>query len=178
MAKKKEFKLDMFELLAALDRRDFKFYSNLTDEQKKAFAGIVAMRWMSNAPYGDIEDNEFHILMVNGAANQHFWNSEITNHPELQYLMLACCGTGSTTKPKRAPSWSKTKHEWIKGPAKKNKNKAIKVLSEYCPTANDEELLMFFEMNDMEEIIQIAKMLGYQDKQIKELKKELKGLGK
>ena len=54
----------------------------------------------------------------------------------------------------------------------------MKILSEYYPTANEEELQMFFDMNDMEEIIQIAKMLGQQDDQIKELKKEVKGLGK
>jgi len=167
MTKKKEFKLDMFELLSALDRRDFKFYSNLTDEQKKAFAGIVAMRWMSVIPDRNQELCEFYIQMVNGAANKHFWNSEMQKHPELQYLVLAVSGIGT-----------KQRHEWIKGPAKKNKNKTLKLLSEYYPTANDEELLMFYDMNDMDEIIQIAKMLGHQDSQIKELKKELKGLGK
>lgn len=179
MALKKEFKLDMFELLTALDKRDFKFYSTLTDEQKKSFAGIVAMRWMSSAPYSDVMDEIFHILVVNDSANQHFWNSEITKHPELQYLMLACCGTGSTKIPSRAPHWAKSKHAWIKGPAtKKRKNKSMQILSDFYPTANTEELQMFFNMNDADDIIGIAKMMGRQDEQIKELKKELKGLGK
>jgi len=35
--KDKKYKLDLFRLLEALDRRDFKFYSKLTDEEKKGF---------------------------------------------------------------------------------------------------------------------------------------------
>lgn len=168
MAPKKEFKLDMFELLAALDRRDFKFYSNLTDDQKKAFAGIVAMRWMSVVSDKNQELCEYHIQMTNEAANRHFWNSEMQKHPGLQYLSLAVAGLGQ-----------KQRHQWIKGPGKKKiKNKSMQVLSDFYPTANVEELQMFFDMNDADEIIGIAKMMGQQDEQIKELKKELKGLGK
>jgi len=167
MAKERKFKLDVFKLLAALDKRDFKFYSQLSDEEKKGFTGIVAMRWLSTVSDKNRDMCEYHIQMVNDGANKHFWNSEMIKHPELQYLVLAVSGIGT-----------KQRHEWIKGPAKKNKNKTLKLLSEYYPTANDEELLMFYDMNDMDEIIQIAKMLGHQDSQIKELKKELKGLGK
>ncbi len=167
MTKKKEFKLDMFELLSAIDRRDFKFYSKLTNEQKKAFAGIVAMRWMSVTTDRNKNMCEYHIQMVNEAANKHFWNSEMQKHSELQYLVLAVSGIGT-----------KQRHEWIKGPAKKSKNKTMKVLNEFYPIANEEELQMFFDMNTIDEIIEITKMLGYQDDQIKEIKKELKGLGK
>jgi len=167
MAPKKEFKLDVFELLSALDRRDFKFYESLSNEQKKAFAGIVAMRWMSVVSDKNQDLCEYHIQMINEAANRHFWNSEMQKHPGLQYLLLAVSGIGQ-----------KQRHQWIKGPTKKNKNKTMKLLSEYYPTANVEELQMFFDMNDVDDIINIAKMLGRQDEQIKELKKELKGLGK
>ena len=167
MVAKKEYKLDMFDLLAALDRRDLKFYSTLTDEQKKAFAGIVAMRWMSVVSDRDQDLCEYHIGMVNEAANKHFWNSEMQKHPELQYLSLAVSGIGS-----------KQRHQWIKGPAKKSKNKTMKLLTEFYPTANEEELQIFFDMNSLESILEVAKMLGYQDKQIKELKKELKGIKK
>ncbi len=167
MAAKKEYKLDMFELLSALDRRDLKFYSNLTDEQKKAFAGIVAMRWMSVVSDRDQDLCEYYIGMVNDAANKHFWNSEMQKHPELQYLSLAVAGIGNTQR-----------HQWIKGPAKKNKNKTMQLLSEFYPTANEEELQMVFELNELEDILEIARMLGYPEKQIKELKKELKGIKK
>jgi len=166
MAEKK-FKIDMFkELLPALDRRDFKFYANLTDEQKKSFAGIVAMRYLSVVSDKNLKLCEYHINMVNEAANRHFWNSEMQKHKELQYLTLAVSGIGE-----------KQHHQWIKGPVtRKKKNKIMQLLSEFYPTANDAELQMFFDMNKEEDIIGIAKRLGYQDEQIRDLKKELKKL--
>lgn len=173
MIKVKKYKLDLFRLLKALDCRDFKFYSTLSEEEKKGFAGIVAMRWMSSAPYSNQDDCEYHISAVNLIANNHFWNPEIKNHTELQYLLLACCGTGSDKRPQRAPKWSKTKHEWIKGPSKKKDNKIIQMLKEYYPTANREELEMFFQINDIDDFINIAEILGYQDDQIKEIKTEI-----
>lgn len=162
--KDKKYKLDIFKLLKAVDRRDFKFYSNLTDEEKKGFAGIVAMRWLSVSSDADKELCQYYIGAAN-EANQHFWNADIIKHPELQYLTLSIVGMNK-----------KTKHQWIKGPAKKKQNKIIQMLKEYYPTANSEELKMFFEINDSDDFIEIAKMLGYQDDQIKEIKKEIKRL--
>lgn len=168
MAKERKFKLDMFKLLAAIDKRDYTFYSNLTDEEKKGFAGIVAMRWLSSVSDKNLDMCKYHIEMVNNGANKHFWNSEITNHPELQYLTLASCGVGKTQR-----------HEWIKGPiSAKKKNAVFNMLREYCPTANEEEINMLFDMNDIDGLVEIAKILGYQDDQIKELKKEIKGMKK
>lgn len=164
MAKDKKYKLDLFRLLDAMDRRDFKFYSKLTDEEKKGFAGIVAMRWLSVTSDANKELCEYYIGAIN-EANKHFWNADVAKHPELQYLTIAVAGIGK-----------KIRHQWVKGPAKKKENKIIQMLKEYYPTANNEELEMFFEMNDIDDFIEIAKTLGYQDDQIKEIKKEAKRL--
>ena len=50
------------------------------------------------------------------------------------------------------------------------------MLKEYYPTANIEELEMFFEINEIDDFIEIAEILGYQDDQIKQIKKEAKRL--
>ncbi len=162
--KDKKYKLDLFRLLDALDRRDFKFYLELTEEEKKGFAGIVAMRWLSVTSDVNKELCEYYIGAAN-EANKHFWNADIAKHPELQYLTIAVAGIGK-----------KIRHQWIKGPSKKTENKVIQMLKEYYPTANSEELEMFFEINEIDNFIEIAKMLGYQDDQIKEIKKEIKRL--
>ncbi len=167
MAKERKFKLDVFKLLAALDKRDFKFYSQLSDEEKKGFTGIVAMRWLSSVSDKNRDMCEYHIQMVNDGANKHFWNSEMIKHPELQYLSLAVCGIGA-----------KQHHQWIKGPARKKKNKVLSMLAEFCPAANIEELEMLFDINDLDGLVEIAKMMGYQDDQIKDLKKEIKVMKK
>ena len=165
--KVKEYKIDVFKLLAALNQRDFKFYSQLSDEEKKGFAGIVAMRWLSNVSDKNRDMCEYHIQMVNDGANKHFWNSEMQKHPKLQYLSLAVCGIGT-----------KQRHEWIKGPAQKKQNKILTMLREFCPTASSDELEMLFDMNEFDGLIEIAIMLGYQDDQIKVLKKEIKEMKK
>lgn len=159
---KKKYGLDVFRLLEALDKRDFNFYKNLSDDEKKSFAGIVAMRWMSSVT-GPKSFQEYHIIAVNEVANKHFWNSALANHPELQYLLLARAGTGQ-----------KMRHEWIKGPSNKSNTKVYEFLKRVYPTANDDEYKLFLEMNTANDLVDLAKMMGMQDDEIKDLKKELK----
>ena len=159
-------KLDLTKLLEALDRRDFSFYSKLTDEEKKGFTGIVALRYMSSVPDNGSDLSEYFIGTAN-EANLHFWNSEMTKHPELQYMLLAMCGLGTK-------QW----HPWIKGPAKKKKSKILTILKKYYPTANDEELEFFLSINSKDELLEIAQMLGYQDDEMKDIKKQIKEIKK
>lgn len=169
MAAEKTYKLDLFnDLLPALDTRDFKFYSRLSDEEKKGFASIVALRVISGYTDKDIDMCEYFIGMAN-EANKHLWNPSIAkNHPELQYLSLALIGVGK-----------KVRHEWIRGFTKKKKdNKALDILKKYDPLASDEELVMLFDINTEEELIEIAKMVGIQDHELKEVKKVVKRLKK
>ncbi len=122
MAAEKKYKLDLFkELLPALDKRDFKFYSQLSNEEKKGFAGIVALRAISG--YSDANKNmcEYFIGMAN-ETNKHFWNPSIAkNHTELQLLV---------------------------------------------------------DINTEDELIEIVKMIGTQDDELKEFKKVVKKLKK
>ena len=73
--------------LAAMDYRDKNFYTNLNDEQRKAISLWVLMRWMSSSR-GDAEQ---HLTLVNDVVNVDF--SVISKHPELQWKLLALCGT-------------------------------------------------------------------------------------
>ena len=113
MATERKFKLDVFKLLEAIDQRNFDFYVNLSNEEKKGFAGIVAMRWMST-----VSDKNRDVCEV------------------------------------------------------------LSMYSEYCPTASIEELEMLFGMNDIDELIEMATLMGYQPDQIKDIKKSIKEMKK
>lgn len=168
MAAKKKYKLDLFgKLLPALDKRDFKLYKNLSEEEKKGFADIVALRAMSGTKGMDRDMCEYLIKAANG-ANKHLWNPALSNHPELKYLTLAAIGIGY-----------RVKHEFIKAPLGKKRNmKVFQVLRNFYPTASMDELQLFLDMNDIDALIEIAEMLGMQKEEIKEYKKEVKKVKK
>ena len=91
-------KLDMFkEVLPNLDCHKTEYYSTLSDDQKKGFAGVVAMRFMSSAS-GDFAD--WYLVATNQRANVHF--HEMHKHPELQWKLLASNGHGR-----------RVSHSWI-----------------------------------------------------------------
>lgn len=164
MVADKTYKLELFkQVLPAIDKRKFDFYSGLNDDQKTGFSPIVALRAMSVCSENDREMGEYVIFAAN-EANKHFWNSQIAKKHDLQYLILASMGIGAIIK-----------HKWIKGPSSvKKRNKVLDVLSKYYPLANTEELLMFVDINDLDSLIEIGKMLGLQVDAMKEYTTEIK----
>lgn len=132
------FKLDIFEVMAAIDRRDMGFYSRLSDDQKKGFAPIVALRWASSIE-NDPRMAERYIWLIN-EANVNFW--EIHQHPELQYKIMCSAGAGV-----------RLRHGWI--PQAKSahvrKGKLFDFLSEAYPDANGPELDLLANKFSLEE---------------------------
>jgi len=152
-AKKKTAKVPLREMLNALDKNDFDFYSRLDKEQKKAFSPWLAMRYASSAS-GD--DAYHYLLMVNDLVNVDF--SSLKKHPELQWKLLATCGIGHTSY-----------HKYIQPGKKKVKPKLHKFLVELYPTLNEKERDLLLALNDKDDLTQLAKDNGLSDKEIKEL---------
>lgn len=161
--KPKKFKLDVFRLLEALDRRDFNYYKNLTEEEKKGFAGVVAMRWMTAVKNNTKESQMYHIISINDNVNKNLWSPKLADHPELTYLTLAMCGVGR-----------KQMHEWVKGPSKRNTGKVFDFIRTLYPMASNEELELFLKMNDVEDFVELATDMGWEKPEITKLKNELK----
>jgi len=165
MAKKqKTYKVDLFKkLLPAFDTRDFNIYSKLSEEERKGFADIVALRASSSAKTNDVKTLEYLVEAAN-SVNKHLWNSALKDHKELKCMLFASAGWGS-----------KIDHEFIhiKSGKKKNK-KVLEVLRRYYPTASTNELQMFIDINDVDDIIEIGLLLGLQKEPMKEYKKEVK----
>lgn len=77
-----KYKLDLNTVLSRIDTKDRKWFASLSAEERKSFAGIVMLRYMSSGAgaYGD------YCLLASNEANKHF--HEMWEHPELQYLLL------------------------------------------------------------------------------------------
>lgn len=161
-----DYKLDMFKrLLPGLDRRDLRLWSKLSADERKGFADIVALRYMSAVDTRDRDMVEYHVQLANEFANKHLWNSEIRKHPEFQMMLLAMVGVGAPQK-----------HEWIPKPKVKKKNKILEMISEIYPTWKMDELELFFSLNSEEELMDLFESVGMQPDDLKKVKADIKKL--
>ena len=94
--------LDLFEVLAALDKKDYGFYDKLSDEQQKKFVPYMMLLWMS-AIKGSEGLSRYYIMSTAEYANKYFFNERVQNHPKLQWLMLCAA----------SPGLGKQFHQWI-----------------------------------------------------------------
>lgn len=151
--KKSTLTLDME--LPAMDLRNMSFYHDLSDEHKKEIGLWILMRFMSSSQGA----TEHHLMMVNDLVNHNF--SNLAKHPELQWKLLALCGTGR-----------KQYHPWIAPPKGIKKNKLEAAILEFFPLMRDEDLELLMQINDTEAFTQFFKENGLDDKSIKELLKD------
>ena len=94
--------LDLFETLAALDKKDYSYYDRLSEEQKKKFVPYMMTHWMSTVKSSsDIQG--FYVMSTDGAANKHLFNEYVQRHPKLQWLMFCAASLGA----------GKQFHQWI-----------------------------------------------------------------
>ena len=133
---------DMFEALAALDKKDYGYYDRLTEEQRKKFVPFMMIMWFSSVK-GRTDFQQYYVLSVNEFANKHLFNENVQKHPKLQWLMLCTSGIGS-----------KQFHQWIpqiKQNVGKLKEKAsVKDIKEYYkkiyPKTDDDTLSEFSKL--------------------------------
>ena len=153
MAAKKKVSIPIKDQMSAIDRNDFDFYTRLDDEHKKAFSPWITMRCASSAQ--GVAAYHY-LLMVNDIVNVDF--SLLKKHPELQWKLLAVCGQGSSTY-----------HPWIAPVKKRKKHKMETFLSKQYPTLSKEELELLVNINSEEELKNLARNTGLDEKEIKEL---------
>jgi hypothetical protein len=149
----KSYKLDMQSVLRAIDRRDTEFYSNLTEDERKAFSSWMTMRWCS-ATSGYAAE---YIMLTNELVNKDFMI--MNKHPELQWQLFARVGLNKPVK-----------HVWFKPPnAKKTRNAVQEWVAGVYPHLKADELELFMQINSTEQLQQLARDHGLSDKEIKEI---------
>ena len=94
--------IDLFEVLAAIDRKDYDYYDNLSPEQQKKIIPFMLIKWMS-AVKANEGIQRYYTMSVNEYANKHLFNEHVQQHPKLQWLML--CAS--------SPGLGKQFHQWI-----------------------------------------------------------------
>jgi hypothetical protein len=97
---------DLFEALAAIDKKDYGYFDRLTVEQQKKFVPFMLIQWAS-AIKGNRELQEYYLRSIDYHANKHMLDYMIASnehkHPKLQWLMLCAA----------SPGLGKQFHQWI-----------------------------------------------------------------
>lgn len=93
---------DLFEALAALDKKDYAYFDRLTVDQQRKFVPYMMLHWMS-AIKGSSDIQGYYLRSVDYHANTYMFNELVSKHPKLQWLML--CAS--------SPDMGKQFHQWI-----------------------------------------------------------------
>lgn len=134
--------LDLFEVLAALDKKDYNYYDNLTEEQKKKFVPYMMVLWMSCIK-GNSTLQGYYVMNTDYTANKYLFNENVQKHPKLQWLMLCAA----------SPGLGKQFHQWIphikEKVSKLKETPSVKDIKEYYskiyPRTDDGALKEFAE---------------------------------
>lgn len=91
---------DLFQALEALDRKNYEYYSSLSEEQQRKFVPYMMLHWAS-AVKGNL--GQYYVMSTDIHANKYMFNERVQQHPELQWLMLCAV----------SPGRGKQFHQWI-----------------------------------------------------------------
>tara|TARA_R110002074_G_scaffold91830_1_gene200649 strand:+ start:3563 stop:4027 length:465 start_codon:yes stop_codon:yes gene_type:complete len=145
--------LQIKDIMAAVDRKDYNYYTNLTDEQRKSLNLWMTQRYASSVQ-GKMAGH--YLVMVNEFMNTHW--SDVSKHPELQWKLMCLAGTGKVQF-----------HPFVKVPkAKRKKDKVEEIVRELFPLLKHDEIRLFLKMNSKEEIKVLAMESGVDDKTLDE----------
>lgn len=155
-AKPKTYKLDVFEVLNAIDRRDMTFFDRLSEEERKGFSPYVVLRWLSsvNGPMA-----EHYLVLANELVNIDF--QALKDYPDLIYRLMAACGAGR--KQNRTGCWVKPPQRG-KSPARLQA-----FLETQHPLASTQEIDMLLNLHTLETFEDLVYQTGCSDQEAAEL---------
>lgn len=135
------------------DRKNRKFFDDLTEEERKKFSPFLMIRWGS-AVDGSQELQEFYVIATNERLNKHFFDINTTRHKKLQWLMATSVSPGLGTH----------RHTWI-APKKRDRSDSAKKkqLKELFPHRRDDEIELLNEIVTQQEINDYIKKHGNSD---------------
>lgn len=147
--------LDIKRELAAVDQRNYDFYDNLSDQEKKEFSPYVLMRYTSNVE-GDRDLQEWFLERTNELVNKDHWTLS-KNHKALLWKLFAGVGIGS-----------KLYHPYLKASSKEKAVKIEKLLAELYPAMKLAEIKMMARMMTKEDKQELFDKMGFDKKQRKD----------
>lgn len=147
--------LDIKRELAGVDLRNYDFYDNLTEQEKKEFSPYVLMRYVANVD-GDRDLQEWYLDRTNELVNKDHWTLS-KNHKGLLWKLFAGCGVGS-----------KMYHPYLKANSKEKAQKIEKLLAQLYPAMKMSEIKMLGKMMTKEDKQELFDKMGFDKKQRKE----------
>jgi hypothetical protein len=150
-------KLDIKRELRAVDQKDYKFYDNLTLEEKKAFSPYILMRYTSNVQLdGDPDIQEWFVEMTNECVNKNHWDLS-KNHKPLLWKLFAATGVGVNCY-----------HPYIGLGKKEKANKIEKLLCEIYPAMKMDEIKLMASLMDKKDCQELFDKMGFDKNQRKD----------
>ena len=153
-------KIALKEKILAVDLGAKNLWDDIDDEQRKALKSElwILNRYISSAKTSNKEHAEHFVITVNEYFNKHWF--ALQKHPKLMWQLLCSCSHESKKS---------FYHEWI-GLGKKTTNtKRVKLLEDVYPNMKQDELELLAEISTNDELKELARELGWTDKEIKDL---------
>jgi len=148
-------KLDIKGELSSVDLKDYDFYENLSDEEKKSFSPFILMRYTSNVQ-GDRDIQEWFVEMTNEMVNKHHWHLS-KGHKSLLWKLYAATGAGI-----------KCYHPYLSAGKKEKANKIEKLLCDLNPAMKMSDIKLLASMMDKSDREELFDKMGFDKKQRKE----------
>lgn len=148
-------KLDIKRELESVDLKNYDFYNNLTDDEKKAFSPYILMRYTSNVQ-GDADIQEWFLETTNEYVNKNHWDLS-KNHKSLLWKLFAATGAGV-----------KCYHPYLAAGKKEKVNKIEKLIAEIYPAMKLDDIKLLASMMSKSDINELFDKMGFDKKQRKE----------
>jgi hypothetical protein len=149
-------KLDIQRELRAVDQKNYDFYANLTDEERKAFSPYILMRYTASVQMPDRDIQEWYLEMTNEMVNKNHWNLS-KNHKALLWKLFAATGTGINCY-----------HPYLAAGKKEKANKIEKLLVDLYPAMKMSDIKLMASMMTKKDKEELFDNMGFDKKQRKE----------
>lgn len=157
MATAQSDKLNIANEMLQFDRKNRAFYDELSEDEQKKFSPFLMVRWGADVQ-GSAELQAYYLMSTNERLNKNFFDISTKDHKKFQWLL-------ATTV---SPGMGKQYHKWLAAKKKEAaNNKAEKFFAELHPELRHDEIKLLAELNGKDELKQLAREHGWDDKRIK-----------
>lgn len=143
--------VNIFDVLKQIDLHKEDYYDVLPESDQKQLHPLVITRWLSGTSDPAV------IEMLNLTANMY--NFALVNHKPLLMRMLLVASSG---RPRR--------YQWLAKSKETSKNKHVQVIRQFY-NCSEREARGYLPMHTTEEIVEMARSVGWQDDEVKALTK-------
>lgn len=151
----KQYKMKLFDVTNAIDRRDFNWLARQPEDVAKEFNGFITLR-MAASFAQDSDRTAEALWLLNERVNNHLF--DLGKHPDLVFRLLATCGRGSLRR------------KFMKPPRRANgTNKAVELLQKHYPFANHREIGVLLSQHTRESFQSFVADCGKSNTELNEI---------